>query len=197
MLEPDQNHDLRHEIRGLLHELSLGLQLCKHLGQVSPADADTVLTSLIERIDSVSRSSLLDDGSDANTYGDPYATVLVVEDSDRERDYLARLLRVHGVSVATASDGLEAVEFLKRHIPSAVLVDMRMPKCNGPELIEHLKGDLKFDGVSIFGLSGSTSEEAGIDDSTLAGWIQKPLDLPTLLPVMQTLQRHSDMAEAG
>jgi CheY-like chemotaxis protein len=196
VLQTDENRYIRHEIRGLLHEISLGLQLTKHLSKVNSGDANSVVDSLLSRIDEVTRSTLLDDRSDANTFGDPSATVLVVEDSQHERDYLARLLRVHGVSVATACDGLQAMEFLKSHIPSAVLVDMRMPHCDGPQLIQFLKDDLRFDGVSIFGLSGSTAEEAGVDDSILAGWIQKPLDLPTLLPVMQTLQRHSDLAEA-
>ncbi len=170
----DGEAQLRHEVRGLLHELSLGLNLYRHLIESQSRDAEAVFDSLLTRIQAASDSHLLDPFVEP-IHDEAPPVVLVVDDSINEREYLARLLRANGVPTATASDGVDAIRMLRRHIPAVVLIDMQMPRCDGPELIGFLKASMRFDGVAIYGLSASTAEEAGVDDGELAGWILKPL----------------------
>lgn len=170
----DDTQQVRHEMRGLLHELSLGLNLYHHLIASRSDEAESVFQALMERIQTASNSHLLDPYVTSSDDDDSPA-VLIVDDGANEREYLARLLRTYGVSAVTAADGVEAIRLLRDHIPAVVLIDMQMPRCNGPELIAFLKASMRFDGVGIYGLSASTAEDAGIDASELAGWILKPL----------------------
>ena len=58
--------------------------------------------------------------------------VLIVDDSRLLVEGLTNLLAAHGFEVvATAADGEEAVAQSQRHLPDLVLMDIRMPRCDG------------------------------------------------------------------
>ncbi|GAL22298.1 DNA-binding response regulator LuxR family [Vibrio maritimus] len=58
---------------------------------------------------------------------------------------MARLEREPDIHVvATASNGLEAVEVVKQTVPDVVLMDVSMPIMNGIEATELLKTELPF-----------------------------------------------------
>ena len=60
------------------------------------------------------------------------ARILVVEDNAAARRVLAALLRAEGYAVATAADGGEALDLLRRGGPPlAVLLDLSMPGVDG------------------------------------------------------------------
>ena len=67
--------------------------------------------------------------------------LLVVEDDANERELLSGLLRLYGFEVATCADGNEALAALARGPrPDLVLLDMKMPNCNGQELVDRIRG---------------------------------------------------------
>jgi len=193
MNRTDDGTQLRHEMRGLLHELSLGLNLYRHLVDSKNGEAEEFFDSLLSRILAASDSHLLDPLAELD--GETPPAVLVVDDSINEREYLARLLRAGGVPTATASDGVDAIRLLRRHIPAVVLIDMQMPRCDGPELIGFLKANMRFDGVAIYGLSASTAEEAGVNEDELTGWIMKPLCAGHIAKLTQHLANLANVGE--
>ena len=69
---------------------------------------------------------------------------MVVDDSMVFRNRIARLATdgaLPGVQVvATAADGLEAIEQARRHRPDLVTMDLTMPRMDGPECLEALRG---------------------------------------------------------
>jgi CheY-like chemotaxis protein len=67
-------------------------------------------------------------------------TVLVVDDEESLRQYMARVLEDDGHKVILAANGLEALHVFERHSPSIHLVvsDVSMPLMTGPELAAHL-----------------------------------------------------------
>jgi len=69
-----------------------------------------------------------------------YETVLVVEDEDLVRDFVARALREAGYVVVSAKDGQEALEFLRSTTGPVdlVLTDVVMPRLGGPKLAQRL-----------------------------------------------------------
>ena len=62
-------------------------------------------------------------------------SILVVDDDIPFRVVLCRTLRREGLTALEASNGIEAVQELKRETPYALITDMLMPECDGVELI--------------------------------------------------------------
>ena len=182
------NREIKHEIRAILHEVSLGLELYKHLQKIGSAGAENVLDKVQARIEQAGHCPLFDD-TPQTPLQNSENTILLVDDSPQECEYLARLLRVNGVAVETAADGIEAMAYLRHSIPHAVLVDMQMPKCDGPELIQQIREDLRLDGLAIYGISGTSPEENELDDASLAGWIQKPATLSKFMPFVHEMRQ--------
>jgi two-component system, chemotaxis family, chemotaxis protein CheY len=59
------------------------------------------------------------------------ANILVVDDDDTILLSVAELLELEGFTVATASNGSEALELTRAQQPELVLLDMRMPVLDG------------------------------------------------------------------
>jgi two-component system response regulator HydG len=69
------------------------------------------------------------------------AHVLVVDDEPALRRSLARVLEMHGMKVALAEDGAEALEYIQRTPPDVVLIDMMMPGVGGLEVLAAVKAE--------------------------------------------------------
>ncbi len=69
--------------------------------------------------------------------------VVVADDQTVVRDGLVTLLKLlPGIDVvAAASDGEEAVRLVAEHNPDVLLVDLRMPKCDGVEATRRVRTD--------------------------------------------------------
>jgi diguanylate cyclase (GGDEF)-like protein len=65
--------------------------------------------------------------------------ILVVDDSRTQLDWLVQVLEKEGYSVATASDGREAIKRAKSDPPDLVLLDMILPDMDGLEVLRILK----------------------------------------------------------
>jgi DNA-binding NtrC family response regulator len=65
--------------------------------------------------------------------------ILVVDDEEIVRESLAGWLEKDGYTVETASDGFEAVARLQAQPWSILLVDMKMPKMDGLQVLEHAR----------------------------------------------------------
>jgi CheY-like chemotaxis protein len=71
----------------------------------------------------------------------PPTTVLVVDDDADSRTILVQYLALAGLSTATATNGLEAIEQVRAVRPHVVLMDLSMPLMDGMEAIGRLKAD--------------------------------------------------------
>jgi signal transduction histidine kinase len=67
--------------------------------------------------------------------------VLIAEDDPRSRYMLATLLAGHGFEVVTASDGVEALEQVRRASFDLLLSDLLMPRLDGFQLCRTIKAD--------------------------------------------------------
>lgn len=65
--------------------------------------------------------------------------VLVVDDEERFRNNLVRLLQTHDIVAAGASGGEEALQELARQDFDVVLLDMKMPGLSGKETMRQIK----------------------------------------------------------
>ena len=94
---------------------------------------------------------------DAHEAGAPAAEpglILVVDDSELIRDLVRQHLLEQGHEVILAADGFEAVTLLGTRAFDLILTDLEMPRLNGFQLIEHLKGDPKYRDIPVIIISG-------------------------------------------
>jgi len=105
--------------------------------------------------------------------------ILLVEDSAVERKLLASVLELSGLNVTTASDGQEGLDYLSMHAkPDAVLLDMVMPRCDGPCFVKQVRSNPQYEGLKIFAVSSVEPSTMGLitGDGGIDGWFPKPLE---------------------
>ena len=79
--------------------------------------------------------------------------VLVVDDVDHGREIFAEYLEFRGFRVATAADGLEAIQKTHELLPDVVLMDLSLPGIDGWEATRRLKQDPATQDIPIIALT--------------------------------------------
>ena len=114
----------------------------------------------------------------------PAPRALLVEDNANERQLMAGLLRLQGFAVDTAGDGQDALDYLRaRGRPDVVLLDMGLPRCDGPTALRAIRSDPALAGLKVFAVSGGAPEDYGCPPGP-AGvdrWFRKPIDPAALI----------------
>lgn len=109
-------------------------------------------------------------------------TILLVEDDDRVRNAVSRMLEPKGYQVLVARNGIEATEIVKCHQGPIhlVLSDVVMPDANGPEVVERVRASSTE--VRALFMSGYTDHAVLRNGALQAGtnFIQKPFAPETL-----------------
>jgi CheY-like chemotaxis protein len=131
----------------------------------------------------------------------PRADVLLVEDSAAEAR-LAReaLLEVtFPVELHVASDGEQAMEFLRRQgpyrnapRPLLVLLDLNLPRKDGREVLRDIKADddLRRIPVVVLTTSQAPSDIARAYELHANCYIQKPLELDGFIEIVKSIHRY-------
>lgn len=118
--------------------------------------------------------------------------VLVVDDDQEVREIVADVLRDAGYTVYEAPDGQPALERLRAHPGSlVVLLDLMMPGLDGYAVLEALAADApraQRHAYILFSASRTTlpSRVAALLKQLNASSLPKPFDLDELLAVVQT-----------
>jgi two-component system chemotaxis sensor kinase CheA len=117
-------------------------------------------------------------------------TVLVVEDSITSRMLLKNILETSGYLVKTAVDGIDAISHLKTEKFDAVVSDVDMPRMNGFNLTEKIRGDKKLSElpvVLVTALGSREDRERGIDVGANAYIVKSSFDQSNLLETLRRL----------
>ncbi|CAN5797246.1 response regulator [soil metagenome] len=89
------------------------------------------------------------------------ATMLIADDEPHIRMLLEQTLEDledEGVTLFVASDGQEALDVIRREVPTVVFLDVMMPKLNGFDVCAAVKGDPALAGVTIVLLTAKGQE---------------------------------------
>ena len=80
--------------------------------------------------------------------------VLIIEDDPATAELLERTARKVGLATRLARDGAEGLAAMRQSTPSAVLLDLQMPRVSGFEVIEAIAADAALAAVPIIVFSG-------------------------------------------
>ena len=114
--------------------------------------------------------------------------VLVAEDEESVRTMIALALRACGFDAVLCADGLAAAEVIEggAHV-DAVLVDLRMPRLGGLELVERLRGRPESQRLPVVAMS-AYSDEAQAREARAAGadaFLAKPFRIAELAATLR------------
>jgi two-component system chemotaxis response regulator CheY len=108
--------------------------------------------------------------------------ILSVDDSPSVRKLVEYTLKSKGFQVASAEDGVAALEIMANEKFDAIVLDINMPRMNGLEFLEKVKSNDAYASIPVIMLTTEGQEEdqdKAMDLGALA-YIVKPFK-PTLL----------------
>ena len=107
--------------------------------------------------------------------------LLVVDDSEINRDVAKRILLGEGALVTLAEDGRQAIAWLLAHPLEVdlVLMDVQMPKLDGMEATRHLRRLPEFDDLPIVALTAGAfkSQQQDAMAAGMTAFVSKPMDV--------------------
>jgi CheY-like chemotaxis protein len=125
--------------------------------------------------------------------------ILLVEDNPMDLDLTLQAFKEHGVAnpVLTCRDGEEALQFMQEHqsptdscVPILVLLDLRLPKVDGIEVLRQARQHPVWKRVPIVVLTTSRENkdvkaayELGVNS-----YIVKPVDFLSFAEVVKTIK---------
>lgn len=127
--------------------------------------------------------------------------ILLVEDNPRDLDLALRALKRRNIAnqVQVVRDGQEALDYLlgegpyagetKPPRPKVVLLDLKLPKVSGLEVLRRVKGNPATQTIPIVVLTSSREDRDIVESYRLGvnSYIQKPVDFEQLLACVQEL----------
>ncbi len=116
-------------------------------------------------------------------------TILLVDDSPMQIQYQELLLGDQGYQLLTAGDGEEAINMAEQMQPDVILMDIEMPRVNGIEAAERIRGNPLTAHIPIIMVSAQ-SDESSMENAFIGGcsdYVTKPMHKADVLSKIQSL----------
>jgi CheY-like chemotaxis protein len=107
--------------------------------------------------------------------------VLVADDDPAIRQLVSTIMKRERLVVDAAADGLEAIEYLKQHDYSVILLDLMMPRLDGFGVVEYLKANPGLFKPVVLVISAYADQQfKQVDANMVAGVLRKPFEVSDL-----------------
>jgi len=130
-------------------------------------------------------------------------TILLVDDDIHDVTLMVNALReAHlGNEIVVAEDGEEALDILyqrgnfsgeEKSFPIFILLDIKMPKMDGIEVLKQIRGDSQFDKIPVVMMT-SSRDTRDIDECYLYGansFVVKPVNIADFVSVVKKIGQY-------
>ena len=127
--------------------------------------------------------------------------ILLVEDNPTDAELTIRALKKKNLAnkLVWVKDGAEALDFLfatgdyaersKEDLPKLVLLDLRMPKVDGLEVLQKIKSDERTKKIPVVVLTSSKEDEDIVESYKLGvnSYVSKPVEFDEFTKAVSTL----------
>lgn len=126
--------------------------------------------------------------------------ILLVDDSPRDRELALDALREHHLvnEVVALRDGAEALDYLYRRgefagrtdeDPAVILLDLKMPKVDGLEVLRQIKGDPQLKVIPVVMMTSSREDQDLVNSYRLGvnAYVVKPLSFHEFIDAIKVL----------
>ncbi|HEX5735914.1 MAG TPA: response regulator [Blastocatellia bacterium] len=126
--------------------------------------------------------------------------ILLVEDNMNDVELTLAALEEHRMSnqVDVVRDGVEAIDYLYKRgaysdclhtLPAVILLDLKMPKMDGLEVLRRVKNDLELKNIPIVMLTSSREEQDVVESYKLGvnAYVVKPVAFEDFVAVVKQL----------
>jgi CheY-like chemotaxis protein len=108
--------------------------------------------------------------------------ILLAEDDADIREVEELVLTSRGYRVEGVADGQEALERMRQQPhPTLVLLDFRLPRLSGEELLRIVKSDPELASIPVVVVSGDSAIQQKAREVSADGVLRKPVELADLL----------------
>lgn len=122
-------------------------------------------------------------------------TILLVEDNADDEQLTLRAMRQSDIPniIRVARDGAEALDKLfgaaETRLPDLVLLDLKLPKVNGLEVLQKIRADERTKTLPVVVLTSSDEERDIVDSYELGAnsYIRKPVDFDQFIDAVRQL----------
>jgi DNA-binding NtrC family response regulator len=121
--------------------------------------------------------------------------ILIAEDDATTREAWSELLHSWGFDARTVADGQEALDLLESYAPGILLLDLKMPRCDGLQVLKEIR-ERGLDIATIV-ISGEGDIPEAVQATKLGAYdyLRKPIDPPHLRVLLNNLAHHLTIAE--
>jgi CheY-like chemotaxis protein len=129
--------------------------------------------------------------------------ILIVDDSPKDVELTIAALSQKNLAneVVVAEDGVEALDYLykrgkfaeyENNIPAVILLDIKMPRMNGIEVLRHIRSNPKFKLIPVIMVTSSREERDLVESYKLGAnsYVVKPVDIVQFIDAIKALGQY-------
>lgn len=112
--------------------------------------------------------------------------VIIADDEPIIRIDIREMLEEAGYDVVgEASDGFDAIEMCRKHLPNMVIMDIKIPLLDGINASKIIIQNNLADGVILLSAYSDASIVEKAKNSGVIGYLVKPIDVKSLIPALE------------
>jgi two-component system response regulator len=129
-------------------------------------------------------------------------TILIVDDSPNDVELTVSALAEKNLAneIVVAEDGVEALDYLykrgrfadKTGNPAVILLDIKMPRMNGIEVLKHIRSNPDFKLIPVIMVTSSREERDLVESYKLGAnsYVVKPVDIVQFIDAIKVLGQY-------